>query len=376
MADRPYRTYKAGRGGAAAPPDPDTPLLEPQRRGAIELPAPGGGSGGSRDPRTWIPRARPPRGLRSWLLAILGVITLLLVIWIGLGLLALRSALAEANERLDPRAEALLVPNQGSALSEPTTILVIGVDAFANSDSLQLIRLDPPDRLVATLAIPRDLRVRVPGYGDQKINSAYANGGAALTLRAVSDYTGLPIDHVVVVEFDAVKQVVDALGGIEVDNPNNVRSIFEATQHEFLAGPIRLDGEQALAYSRIRRNILDTSDSDITRGQRQQQVIQAIRGKLLSPSGTLRFRQVAEATRGTLATDITLGELVPLAWVDRRSARRLRCNLGGTPAPLDGQDVLLPDGAGNRRVLGEFLGNQAVRSAPTRSGFAAVCRES
>ncbi len=378
VADRPYKTYRAGRGSPTSSADPDAPLLAPERRGAIEMPSPGGppgggrGGGGSR----WVPRARPPKGLRTWVIGILLTVLVLLLIWVGFGVLAFRSALVEANAQLDPRVEPLLVPNQGSSLSEPTNVLVIGVDGYANSDTLQIVRFDPPDGLVSTLSIPRDLRVRVPGYGEQKINSAYANGGAPLAIQTVSEYTGLPIDHVVVVEFDAVERVVDALGGIEVDNPNNVRSIFEGRQHEFLKGPIRLDGEEALAYSRVRRNILDASDSDISRGQRQQQVLQAIRGKLVSPSGALRLRAVGGALRGGISTDLTLTDLLALAWVDQRSSRRLRCNLGGTPAPLDGQDVLLPDGAGNRRVIGEFLGNQAVRPAPSRSGFAAVCRGS
>jgi LCP family protein required for cell wall assembly len=381
MADKPYRTYRGGE----APAEPESPVLvPPARRGAIELPPPGApppivppriGRRFGRGPG-WRPRTRPPRGLRSWLLIVLGVVLVLVLGWVLLGVLALRSSIQEANARLDPRAQAALSPASGSILSSPTAVLVIGVDAQANSDSLQVIRFDPDQRLVATLAIPRDLRVNVPGYGDEKINAAYAAGGSPLALQTVQAYTGLQIDHVVVVEFDGIVGLVDAVGGITIDNPRAIRSIFEKQLHTFPKGEIDLDGQEALAYARVRRNILSATDSDVSRGQRQQLVVAALRDRLSSPAGILRLRGVAGAVGEAAATDLSLGEIAQLAWVDRIASRRIRCNLGGTPAPLDGQDVLIPDGAGNRRVLGEFLGEQAIQPPASRSIFAARCAES
>lgn len=389
MADRPYRTYKGGR----VRPEPEREpaaaqaVAAPERRGAIELPSADapppiepprlgrlgrfgrGGDGG------WTPSRRAPRGLRFWIKVGVALVALLVGLWLVLGLLAVRSSVSQANERLDPRAPAALAAPDGSILAVPTSLLVIGVDENANSDTLQVIRFDPGDSLVATLSIPRDLRVPVPGYGDEKINAAYSAGGAPLALRTVQDYTGLEIDHVIVLDFDGLVGLVDAVGGIQVDNPKPIRSVFEGTLHKFPAGTITLDGEEALAYSRVRRNALDPSDSDVSRGQRQQAVIRALRERLTSPAGILRLRTVAGALGGAFATDLSLGEIGQLAWVDQRASRRLRCNLGGTPSSLDGQDVLIPDGSGNRRVLGEFLGEQAVQPPASRSLFAARCRE-
>ncbi len=394
MADRPYKTYKTYKTykGGRVRPEPEAAasaaVAAPERRGAIELPsadAPppiepprlgrlgrfgrGGASGG------WTPTRRAPRGLRFWVKLGIALAALLVGLWLVLGLLAVRSSVSQANERLDPRAPAALAAPDGSILAVPTSVLVIGVDENANSDTLQVIRFDPGDSLVATLSIPRDLRVPVPGYGEEKINAAYAAGGAPLALQTVQAYTGLEIDHVIVLDFDGLVGLVDAVGGIEVDNPKPIRSVFEGEMHKFPAGTIELSGQEALAYSRVRRNALDPSDSDVSRGQRQQAVIRALRERLTSPGGVLRLRTVAGALGGAFATDLTLGEIGQLAWVDQRASRRLRCNLGGTPAPLDGQDVLIPDGAGNRRVLGEFLGEQAVQPAASRSIFAARCRE-
>ena len=380
MSDRPYKKYQ---GGKADPKEEfgeftAAPVAAPERRGAIELPAAGTPPPivpprfRFRSRPGWRPRRRQPLSLKFWVIAIAAIVLFLLLAWLTLGLLAVRSSISQANDRLDPRARAALSPS-GSILSDPTAILVMGVDAHANSDTLQVIRFDPKQQLVATLAIPRDLRVAVPGYGDTKINAAYAGGGAALAIQAVSAYTGLQIDHVVVIDFNGLIGLVDAVGGITIDNPHNIRSIFDATLVKFPAGTITLNGTEALAYSRVRKNILNPSDSDVSRGQRQQAVIQALRSKLLSPGGILRLRSVAGSLNGAFATDLTFGQLFQLGYVDQRASSRLRCNLGGTPAPMDGQDMLIPDGAGNRRVLGEFLGNQAVQPPASRSMFAAQC---
>jgi LCP family protein required for cell wall assembly len=382
VSDRPYTTYKGGkvkpgkRGAGIAVPE-----APPERRGAIELPPPGApppiepprfrwwkkGDGPG-----WRPTRREPRSLRFWVVAVLVVVLVLLLGWLTLGLLAVRSSVSQANDRLDPRARAALSPS-GSILTDPTTILLMGVDNHANSDTLQIMRFDPNRQLEATLAIPRDLRVNVPGYGDEKINAAYATGGPALAIKTVADYTGLPIDHVMIIDFSGLEKVVDAVGGITIDNPENMRSIFDGKLYKFPKGRITLNGADALAYARIRKNILNPSDSDVSRGQHQQMVIQALRAKIASPGGLFRLRTVATSLGGAFATDLTLWQMLQLGYLDARSSTKLRCNLGGTPAPLDGQDVLIPDGAGNRRVLGEFLGAAAVQPAASRSMFAAQC---
>lgn len=384
VSDRPYKTYKGGKvkpdkgGGSVAVPD-----APPERRGAIELPAPGAPPPiepprfrwwKKGDAPGWRPTRREPRSLKFWVVTILIVVLVLLLGWLSLGLLAVRSSVSQANDRLDPRARAALSPS-GSILTDPTTILLMGVDNHANSDTLQVMRFDPNRQLEATMAIPRDLRVNVPGYGDEKINAAYATGGPALAIKTVADYTGLPIDHVMIIDFSGLEKVVDAVGGITIDNPENMRSIFDGKLYKFPKGRITLNGADALAYARIRKNILNPSDSDVSRGQHQQMVIQAIRSQLASPGGLFRLRTVATSLGGAFSTDLSLWQMLQLAYLDARSSTKLRCNLGGTPAPLDGQDVLIPDGAGNRRVLGEFLGTAAVQPAASRSMFAAQCHK-
>ena len=381
VADRPYKVYK-GRGKGSDSGSVAVPEAPPERRGAIELPPPGAPPpiepprfrwwrGG--DTPGWRPTRGEPRGTRFWVTVAVVIVLALVGGWLLLGLLAVRSSIVQANARLDPRARAALAPS-GGILTDPSTIMILGVDEHANSDTIQLMRFDPQRQLLATLSVPRDLRVSIPGYGDDKINAAYAQGGPALSIRTVSDYTGLPVDHVMIVGFNGLVQMVDAVGGITVDNPENMRSIFGGKLYKFPKGRIDLDGQSALAYSRIRKNILNPSDSDVTRGQHQQLVIQALRAKVASPAGILRLRGVASSLNGNLATDLGLGQFLQLGYLDLRASTRLRCNLGGTPAPIDGQDVLIPDGSGNRRVIAEFLGKAPVVPATSRSMFAPQCR--
>ncbi len=380
MSDRPYRTYKGGKADLS----PTAPVTAPERRGAIVLPSadapppivPPRFSRRIRRDGGWTPKRRHPRTTRFWVIATIVVVLVMLVAWLALGLLAMRTSVSQANDRLDPRARGALSASGGSMLSTPTALLIIGVDENANSDSIQVVRFDPDQNLVSTLSIPRDLRVPVPGYGDEKINAAYAAGGAPLTVEAVRGYTGLDIDHVAILDFGGLEALVDAVGGVTVDNPRAIRSVFDGEMHKFPKGEITLDGADALAFSRVRKNALYPGDSDVSRGQRQQLVTKALRAKITSPAGILRLRTVAGAMGGAFATDLSLAQLAQLGWVDKRASRRLRCNLGGSPAPLDGEDVLIPDGSGNRRVLGEFLGEQAVQPAASRSMFAAQCAAS
>ena len=125
-----------------------------------------------------------------------------------------------------------LTKTDGLLVSKPTTILVLGTDGGnrpgregANrSDSIMLLRTDPGKRRLAYLSIPRDLQVEIPDVGFSKINAANQIGGPALALRTVEDLTGLDVNHVAFVDFDRFEELIDAVGGIEVNVPRRIRS--------------------------------------------------------------------------------------------------------------------------------------------------------
>jgi LCP family protein required for cell wall assembly len=359
VGDKPYRVYRGGR-----------------IKGRVPL---------QRTPRPGSPPPAPsaPKGRRRWWLwALLGVAGLLVltVLWGALGFLSFSGGVAKANDRLPQRAVNRLATLDGSLLTTPATTLVIGTDGSTTpgrtnarrADSLLLMRTDPGKHRITYLSIPRDLRVDIPGYGTGKINAANQFGGPALTLATVRNLTGLPINHVVVVDFVGFRDLIDALGGIDVYVPKSILSNPFDCPHSpkrcltwkgwrFGKGHWHMDGRHALAYSRIRKNVLDPSESDITRTGRQQAVADAVGDKITSVGTFLRLPFIGHSLASPLATDLSAWELAKLGWVRFRadSSRSLHCRLGGDPETVNGESVII-GGDDNASVVSMFLGRTAA----------------
>ena len=371
--EKPYRLYRGGRKKGKVP------LGQAKRPTTQSTTAPGG-----------------PRRRRRWgrwiALAVVGVL-LVAILWGFLGYRAFANGVDEANERLPERAQAQLAKRDRSILSEPTTLLVIGTDGGrapgredANrSDSLMLVRLDPETHRISYLSIPRDLRVEIPGYGTSKINAANQIGGPALTIATVKALTGLPVDHVLVVDFDGFKELIDAIGGIEVDVPKAVLSNrFDCPYKpsrcddwegwRFEKGRQHMDGRRALVYSRIRTNKLDPSDTDVSRGGRQQAVAEAVGDEIASFGTFLRLPFAGDSLAAPLATDLSAWELAQLGWVRFRadSSKSLHCRLGGEPATIGSESVLIGS-EGNVDVVSMFLRRSAPLAPPKGANYAPGC---
>jgi LCP family protein required for cell wall assembly len=232
-----------------------------------------------------LPEERPPRlGLRLlWRagLAML-IITLLSAASVATAVLLEVKKDADIFQR-----EQIPIPNiqgalDGVSAGGPQTILVLGSDRrYADikaknpvrSDTMMLVRLDPSKSATAVMNIPRDLKVTIPGHGEDKINAAYAIGGPSLSVRTVKSLLHIPINHVVNVNFHGFKHAVDRLGCVYVDVD---RHYFNNNNPPFGGGPDyatinvpagyqRLCGADALDYVRYRH-----FDSDLVRAARQQ----------------------------------------------------------------------------------------------------------
>jgi polyisoprenyl-teichoic acid--peptidoglycan teichoic acid transferase len=358
--DKPYRRYRGGRVKGKVP-------LERPRRTPAQAP------GLPNEPRT------PRRWWRWAALAVAGLFVLLLV-WGILGYVSFARGVDEANERLPRRAERQLARNSDSLLSDPATILVIGTDGGKapgrhddrRSDSLLLLRTEPGRHRLSYLSIPRDLRVDIPGYGSAKINAANQVGGPALTIATVRALTGLRIDHVVIFDFDGFRELIDGLGGIDIDVPRRIQSNpFDCPYNadrcrtwegwRFAKGKQHMDGRRALVYSRIRTNKLNPAENDVTRGGRQQQVAEAVGDKIASVGTFFRLPFIGDSLAAPLVTDLSAWELAQLGWVRFRagSGNSLHCRLGGEPSSFGGESVLLGS-EDNVEVISMFL----RRSAP------------
>jgi LCP family protein required for cell wall assembly len=376
MADgeKPYRLYKGGRtkGKVPAAPRPERPEKGDSRRDR--------------------PAGRPRWGRRIGLSV--QALVLLLVVWTAASYLAFRSGVKEANERLPRAVVAGLAPQDGLLLSKSSLIMLLGTDGdrsaarqdFRRSDSILLVRTDPEHNRMAYLSIPRDLRVDIPGYGPNRINSAFQLGGAALTMKTVRALTGLQPNHVVMVDFDDFKEVIDALGGVEIDVPKPILSnrfdcpyATDARCQEwqgwrFAKGKQEMDGKRALIYSRVRENRLDPSENDLTRGERQQAVVEAMTDEIVSAGTFVKLPFVGDDLVEPLTTDLSAGQLLQLGWARLRAneSRSLHCRLGGEPQSIGGQSVLVATEE-NTATLSMFVGRSAPQPPPPGTTFGAGC---
>jgi polyisoprenyl-teichoic acid--peptidoglycan teichoic acid transferase len=372
--DKPYRRYRGGRVKGRVPLERSKPAAARPERPP--------GSAGRR--RRW--------GL--WIALTLAGLLLFLIVWGVLGYLSFASGVDEANERLPRRAERQLAEG-GSMMSDPSTILVIGTDGGKapgrgddrRSDSLLLLRTEPSRHRLTYLSIPRDLRVDIPGYGSAKINAANQIGGPALTIATVRALTGLRIDHVVIFDFDGFRELIDALGGVDIDVPRKIQSNkFDCPYKparcaswdgwRFEKGEQHMDGRRALIYSRIRTNQLNAADNDVTRVGRQQAVADAVGDKIASIGTFFRLPFIGDSLAAPLVTDLSAWELAQFGWVRFRadSGRSLHCRLGGEPSSFNGESVLLGS-EDNVEVISMFLRRSAPLAPPKGSLYAPGCTQ-
>ena len=217
--DKPYRVYRGGRVKGRVPLQR---RVEPTSRR----------DGRRQDRPAAPPPPTTPKQRRGWGRPIgIGLLILFLLVaaWAVASYLMLGRAVGDSNQRLGPVA---LDDQSGLLLSNPTTTLLLGTDhgpgagreGARRSDSIMLVRTDPDRGRISYLSVPRDLRVDVPGHGFAKINAAYQFGGPDLAVRAIRDFTGLRINHVVVVDFQNFERLIDALGGVKVKVPEPIVS--------------------------------------------------------------------------------------------------------------------------------------------------------
>jgi LCP family protein required for cell wall assembly len=222
---------------------------------------------------------------------------------------------AQLAEHSSDQAEAALT--RSGSLMTGSNILVIGSDARppdskepgaggpARSDSIILMHVAFGS--VRKVSILRDSQANIPGHGVQKINAAYALGGAGLTIQTVEQFmgNGLKINHVLEINFENFPKLIDAMGGITVNLKRCIHSNrFGGRVLILHRGEQHLTGHQALQYSRVRENKCAPNEDDRARAKRQQQVVSAIRSRLLSPAAFVRLPWISWAAPRTVRSDM------------------------------------------------------------------------
>ena len=283
--------------------------------------------------------------------------------WVGMGGIAMVSATAGAllavsltstplqQAQLTPKDEAAFDSDRISGgvlrfseLTRPVNLLVMGmsvlppdvqnppeetknlkylpqVNSFDGlSDVMLLVKFDPETKKINMLSIPRDTRTEIEGYGVKKINSANLEGGPALTARTVSNLLGgAGIDRYVRINVLGVGKLIDALGGVTVYVPKDMK-YQDDSQHLYInlkAGKQHLNGDQTLQLLRFRHDEL----GDIGRIQRQQMVMRALMDQTLNPATVAQLPKVLDVVKDHIDTNLTVEELVALMGFGVRTNR-------------------------------------------------------
>lgn len=205
-------------------------------------------------------------------------------------------------------AALLLTPTRES-------VLIMGSDArpdeiksgvVGRTDTLLLFVADRATPLIGMVSVPRDLWVDIPDYGQERINAAYEFGGSQTAKQTTSNVLGQPVDRYALIGLQGVRDVVDAVGGVDITVAQAIHDDAYPTDDygyqtvDIPAGRQHMDGETALEYARTRHQ-----DSDFGRIARQQQVLSAVRSAMLNPVNWPRIPAVIGAVRQSIQTDVS-----------------------------------------------------------------------
>jgi LCP family protein required for cell wall assembly len=269
------------------------------------------------------PRPGGPRTPGQIAKRVLKYVAIAIVAWLLLSLvLFIVSAQIETSKLPSSASDAL--SSGGNMVFSADNVLIVGTDqrpkgtheagantndAGSRSDTLMLWRIGGGTS--RRLSIPRDTAVTIPGHGLQKINAAYAFGGPALTIRTVEAFTGVKINHLIIVNLAAFPQFIDAIGGIDIHTGRVCSDISGGVKNggfslHLRPGVHHLDGRQALVLARTRHNACNPAENDLTRVRRQQQILNAVKSQLLS-----------------------LGTFFRLPWASWDAPKVLRTDMGG-----------------------------------------------
>lgn len=224
---------------------------------------------------------------------------------------------------------------QGQAIS----ILLLGIDTGdlgrteqGRSDSMIVATINPNTEKTTLLSIPRDTYAEIVGYGTwDKINHAYAFGGTAMSINSVQNLLNIPIDFYVAVNMEGIKEVVDAVGGVDVNSP----IAFNQNGYDFAIGRNHLDGEAALAFSRMR---YEDPAGDTGRQGRQRLVIEAVLRKLATPETLMNYQAILDSLSANVQTNFQMSDYLSLRSNDYLEAANniQQQQLGGAGGMMDG----------------------------------------
>ena len=238
-------------------------------------------------------------------------------------------------------------------------VLVMGIDGTKDvqrSDTIMVLHLDSDQNRIGVLSIPRDSRVSVPGIGLTKINHAYAYGGAPLLKKSVIEFLGIPIDYYIKINLDGVQNLVDDMGGIDVDIPKNMYYVDKAGDLyiNLKKGQQHLEGNQAVQFLRFRHD----GASDIGRIHRQQLFAKSFADRIVAAGKEVDLPRIITKLSYAIESDMSGKEMTGLAVQFRDALRANRIDTGTVPgniAMIGGVSYWKPDISQLDKTIGTVL---------------------
>ncbi len=259
------------------------------------------------------PRIRKKK--RKWRSVImwsaLGLVALILIFLLA-GYIWLRT---KEGQMKDPEAEKELVKAEKKM---PENTLILGIDKGSDpddpgpgrSDTIMLVSMDKENKKALVFSIPRDTRVTISdSEGYHRINAAHSLGGAKLAIETIREFTGIPIHHFAVVDFEGFKEIVDSIGGVEMylDKPIN-----DQYAGSLPAGDLNLTGDQALVLMRARHDPVAVPGGDLDRVSNQQRFVRAMLEKVGRQKNIFRIKKIIDVASTNIKTDLSFTRILSL----------------------------------------------------------------
>lgn len=258
-------------------------------------------------------RAENNKKKKNKWLRVIGIVFLVLLIGIGVYAYSVYNSLTNAVETMhhpvdrksEKRTEEVSLQDK-----QPFSVLLLGVDQRkgdrGRSDTMIVLSVNPKLNSVKMLSIPRDTRTEIVGRGTQdKINHAYAFGNEEMAMNTVENFLDIPIDYFVKVNMESFEDIVDAVGGITVNNDLD----FTYGGYHFPKGQVTLDGKKALAFTRMRK---EDPRGDFGRQLRQREIIQGVLREGASLSSLTNYQSIFTALGNNIRTSLTFDQMMEI----------------------------------------------------------------
>jgi LCP family protein required for cell wall assembly len=360
----PYKVYRSGpRGLKERLRGEDEGLVPPPQGGDGNYNRYGGGRRGLRNPLRRTREGEPKRKLTPG--RVIKWVLIAIFAWLLLSFVLFMISAQTRSGNLPGGASSQL-SGGGPMLTSANTILILGLDnrpstgagskepganhseTNAATDTIMLWRLGGGTS--RRLSIPRDTLVNIPGHGMQKINAAWAIGGPALALQTIKQFTGLQINHLVVIDLGNFPNFINDIGGVTVKTGRICSNISGGTANggftlDLNPGEHHLNGEQAMILARTRENSCNASSNDLTREAMQQQILNSIKSQLLTFHTFFHLPWAAWDAPGVIQTDmggLSLMQMFIASEIGGSAPVNLLSETGSTH---NGEDVLVPNQA-------------------------------